>query len=489
MNNQQKRRSVIKAGLVLMTPHILGLGACTSRKPSSFDADVIVVGAGLSGLNAALQLEQLGYKVMVVEATARLGGRVHTADKSIVDGFPELGANGIGRGYARVLHVAKKYNVKLGPMRPRTEPRNGEQLYAIRNSLISPADWPDHQANPYPNDYKAGSASSPPWSVYSKLNPLPKNDLSAWSKPMYQEWDRSVYSILKEQGFSDDAIALGAGTNVSYGVDEHTISALMYFQILTFIAQQSAANGVGGAALGGNQRIPEAMGNAFQQDILTSSPIESLSSQTDKVVVTLKSGRQLQSKYAIVTLPTHALRHIKLDPLPPTVQGNAFQEIDLTPCVQLHFNVKTNYWEEDGLEPSMWTDTYAGRFMALKNDPENPDRVTSCLAYINGNQALELDKMTQEEAVKQVIDELVSIRPSLQDALELAYFWSWSNNPYAGGAYAYWQPGQITKYAQGIANPIGRIHFAGEHTAKLNRGMEGAMESGERAAFEVMNLL
>ena len=35
-----------------------------------------------------------------------------------------------------------------------------------------------------------------------------------------------------------------------------------------------------------------------------------------------------------------------------------------------------------------------------------------------------------------------------------------------------------------IANSLGRIHFAGEHTALTNRGMEGAMESGERAALE-----
>jgi len=489
MKLRQNRREAIKAGLVLVTPSLFGLGSCTPPSKSGLDADVLIIGAGLSGLNAALLIDQFGYKVKVIEATDRLGGRVHTADKNLIPGFPELGANGIGGGYARILNTAQKYDVTIGPSRPRTEPRKGELLFAIKNNLVSPERWPTHLANPYPEAFKKGTPSSPPWSIYSQINPLPKKDLGSWSNTDFKDWDRSVYSILKEKGFSDEAIRLGAGTNVSYGVDEHSISALMYFHILTFIEQQSSANGTGGAAVGGNQRIPEAMGAAFTQDILTSAPVSAISSKENQVEVSLNDETKLKAKYAIVTLPPHALRGIKLDPIPKANQGSAFQELDLTPCVQVHFVPNKKYWDEDGLEPSMWTDTIAGRFMALKNNPDNPDEVTSCLAYINGHRALSADKMGQEETVKQVKKALANIRPSLADALDFVYYWSWSDNPYAGGAYAYWKPGQITKFSKDIAAPLGRIHFAGEHTAKLNRGMEGAMESGERAAFEVMNLI
>ena len=60
---------------------------------------------------------------------------------------------------------------------------------------------------------------------------------------------------------------------------------------------------------------------------------------------------------------------------------------------------------------------------------------------------------------------------------------------FAGGAYACWEPGQITRFANEVAKPHGRLFFAGEHTAAVARGMEGAMESGERAALEVMEIL
>jgi len=46
-------------------------------------------------------------------------------------------------------------------------------------------------------------------------------------------------------------------------------------------------------------------------------------------------------------------------------------------------------------------------------------------------------------------------------------------------------PGQIRRFARVMAAPHGRVHFCGEHTARANRGMEGAMESAERVALEL----
>ena len=51
----------------------------------------------------------------------------------------------------------------------------------------------------------------------------------------------------------------------------------------------------------------------------------------------------------------------------------------------------------------------------------------------------------------------------------------------------YWWPGTPLRFPQ--AQPHGRVHFAGEHTALVKRGMEGAMKSGERAAIEIMTAL
>ncbi len=485
------RRDMLKKSSLLLAaaPFYFGLNSCISGNKKNLDADVIIIGAGLSGLNAALILESAGFKVKIVEATNRLGGRVHTANEKDVPGHPELGANGIGAGYARVIDAAQKYTIEIGPDRPRTEARKGELIYHIKNNFILPEKWSENSLNTLPEGFRKSLPAYTTWPMFSKINPLPANDLAAWRDPKYKDWDKSVYSVLKEKGFSEDAIKLCMGTNSSYGVDAKNISIMMYFQILTWIGQQTASTGKGGAIVGGNQRLPEAMGAAFKQDIMLNSPVKSISSEEDATTVTLNNGSTLRAPYTLVTLPTSALRHIKI-PLSTTEnQKRGFNGLEYTPVVQLHFVPKKKYWEEDGLPPSMWCDNLAGRFMAMKNDPQNPEKVTSCVAFLNSNVAIEIDKMKQEDAIAIVTKTLEEMRPSLKGALDFVYYWTWISNPYAGGAYAYWKPGQITDFANHLATPIGRIHFAGEHTAVMNRGMEGAMESGERAALELLNLI
>ena len=90
---------------------------------------------------------------------------------------------------------------------------------------------------------------------------------------------------------------------------------------------------------------------------------------------------------------------------------------------------------------------------------------------------------------RSVIESIDELRPSAKQQLEPVAYHSWFQNPFSEGDWAIWGPGQIRKFAKNVSTPHGQIHFCGEHTAVANRGMEGAMESGERAALEVLGLL
>ncbi len=94
--------------------------------------------------------------------------------------------------------------------------------------------------------------------------------------------------------------------------------------------------------------------------------------------------------------------------------------------------------------------------------------------------------MPEADARALVVSEIERLRPAAKGKLEVLAYKSWYRDPWCGGDWAYWQPGQISELGNSVSKPHGRIHFCGEHTAVSNRGMEGAMESAERAALEVL---
>ena len=105
-----------------------------------------------------------------------------------------------------------------------------------------------------------------------------------------------------------------------------------------------------------------------------------------------------------------------------------------------------------------------------------PTEVTSCA----------LDDEACTDTILQALWKLV---PNAQEVTSVGQLVRWTNDPFAGGSWALWGPGQAGSAHAAIRAPAGRLFFAGEHTAEAYRGMEAAMESGERAALEIMRAL
>lgn len=107
-------RSRISRRHVLST---LGLASLAAGAPRMLRAaeqqDVIIIGAGLAGLNTAMLLEEQGFKVTLLEASNRVGGRIRT---EFIDGVRyEHGASDIGVMYARALDLMQRLELKRIP--------------------------------------------------------------------------------------------------------------------------------------------------------------------------------------------------------------------------------------------------------------------------------------------------------------------------------------------------------------------------------------
>ena len=93
------------------------------------DADVIIVGGGLSGLIAARDVLAAGYEPLILEADRRVGGRILTED---VEGVPlELGAQWIGDTHHRMEALASELGVGIYP-----QFEDGETSYEFAGEVL-----------------------------------------------------------------------------------------------------------------------------------------------------------------------------------------------------------------------------------------------------------------------------------------------------------------------------------------------------------------
>ncbi len=469
------RRNLMKGGAAL------ALASFVSGARAQEVADVIVLGAGLSGLNAALLLQEQGQEVIVLEGRTRAGGRLYTLDD--VPGAPEAGGSGIGMGYARLIDRANTLGIRLVPQRARTEATGDTTLIHIRDTSILAKDWAASPLNPYVGDAR----KRPPWlmsfSSLNAYNPLP--EAAAWRSPDQAKNDVSVASFLTAKGWTPEQLRLAYATNPSYGNSGDDLSAMMWWHIAKNAELMAGAGGGAMSIAGGNQRLPEAMAKAVKSGVRYGKAVVGIRSDASGVEAVTADGSRYRGKRLVCSLPASALRLVHLDPAPPPLQARGIATLQYNRVFEVHFVPTRKYWEDDGMPASMWTDTLAGRFMALRYGA-TADEVTTCMAFVNGFAADKLDRMAPDDAAAAILNDLARARPSTKEALRPVKVWSWQRDVFAGGAYACWGPGQIAAFANEIGKDLGRIHFAGEHTAAVARGMEGAMESGERAALDIL---
>lgn len=453
--------------------------------------DVIVIGAGLAGLNATLLLEEMGFSVTLLEGRDRVGGRVFSMDD--VPGSPEGGAEGIGANYGRLLHSISKYQVPLHGLR---DTDDGKRLVMnVRGENIPLAKWGSSALNPMPRPYREALPSRVPWEFFGQDNPL--RSAADFVNPEYAAYDISLYQYLKRKGFEDRAIELMSNiSQPTYGdvQGSHGLSMLLIYNDVCFLEDNLSTAKAAGvdivySAKGGNMRIPEAMARHVKTEIRFNRRVIGIRDEKGHAEVHLSDGQILKAKRVIVTMPFSALRLVHLDaPITPR-QSLAIATLGYTKITHLSFVIKRNFWESDGMDPAMWTDGLAGQLQATRNNPNNPAEITGFRSFAVGANANYLDRLGPKGAAAEVLSYLARIRPSTKNALECVKFWSWQLDPFAGGSYASWEPGQVTAYGKDMGAAAGRIHFAGEHTSIVTRGMEAAMESGERVAFEVSNAL
>jgi monoamine oxidase len=455
---------------------LAGLGASALALPAyartNFTSQVIVIGAGVAGLETALRLEAAGFDVQVVEASDRIGGRMHTLYD--LPGQPNAGGVQIGASYTRLRSRAAAVGVELFP--EPTTPR--ASIINIGGRMMSARDWASATENTFPATFK----NSPPNGVLfgaagGSNNPLKTFD--DWRGPLGIGADVSAAAFLARQGFDEAARRLvDVGLN---GNSLSTYSIVNVMRTLTLYAAERASGGVSSMVAGGSQRLPEAMARALKRPVMMGSAVRAIAINGQGGRVSLSNGATLRAAAVVAAVPFPILRAMRIRAPFSRETREGIAALPYTQIKQVFLEPEKRYWETDGMPIDMWTDGPLERVFSVR-DRESRD-TGIIYVWLNGTGAQGFDLAT-------IGPRMAALRPASEGKFRVRHVQDWTNtNPHAGGAYMHWAPGQIGRLAGKMGALAGRLFFAGEHLGLVHTGMEAAFESAERAADDVLGAL
>jgi len=489
------RRHVMQAAAVAASAGPL---LRTGRAKAADTADVVVIGAGLSGLNAAWIMAEAGLDVVVLEGASRIGGRVWTAHEA--KGAPDLGASQVGPSYARVLDAITRLGLELIDEDRAIMPFT----YHLDGQLIRAKDWADHPVNKTVGAERKLAPLQMGSTLLSRLNPM--KELDDWLKPELASYDVPIGELLRKNGTSPAAEKLAGLTQELWDT-----SALGMMQEAFRGAYEAKFAGGSNASRpdqarvetappidkwpknikGGTDLLPQRMAAQLKRPVQTGKIVAGIDMDGDRVDVTCIDGTKVRAKYVISAVPFSVLRHINISPAPDVLHRRAINEMGYAETTRAFATIKEPFWQQDGMDPSLFTDTALRMLWMLDNHSGKPNAPTKgpfrAMFVMTWRTAERVAMLEPDAASKFLVDELARIRPASKGLVKIERFHSWGRQPLQRGCRHIFKPGQVTAYATDMITPVERLHFAGEHTRRLEQGMESAMESGERAAIEVLS--
>ena len=400
---------------------------------------MVVVGAGLAGLAAATVLRERGVDVSVLEARDRVGGRVWSAEVAGAVGPAtiERGAEFVLAGYDRFRAYAARYDLDLV---------DTAMSYYVRDLYEHPHVTTQVLAGAGRAAAESLADVPPGTSVAALLAGLPV-------PPDVRE---SLQARI-------EVSSAAAADEVHAGVLEH---------IASFEPLPSWRVG------GGNSRLPHAMYAALGDCVHLSSPVTAVRDDPDGVVTVRTATGETTADAVVVALPLGVLRagDVRLDlPARATdasaalVSGHAAKlHLPLTarPAPSAVLSVEHRFWT--------WTAADASGGVAP---------VLNCFA----GSAAAVDRLDVGAGPGRWDGLARDMRADLSYAPGQPVLTHWAADPYALGAYSARGAGWTPADDEVLTRPVGRVFFAGEHTAgELSGLMEGALRSGERAAEQVL---
>lgn len=471
----------ISAAVLALAPRVAKAERRGGLKLMSTPKNVVILGGGLAGLAAGFELKRAGHQVTILEARRFPGGRVQTIRDFSNGQYAEAGAISFPQSHQFTFGYAADFGLPLRPaFRPGVDAMAHIRGNRFRISASGAAEIPFQITS---RERAAG--------VFGMISLYLGDYVRAVGNPRKSDWPPdelrpldgvSLRQFLLDLGASEGAIDIIAASQLGLlGFGLESFSALD--GVLT---EAIAADAFFYEIVNGNDQLASALKKKVKKQFKKSSIVRRIEQNETGVVVTYSNGEGIQTITAdrvICTLPFPILKEIEVAPAFPEDKQRAINELKLTPVTRTYLQFRTRVWEQAGLSGYGLSDLPIQNTYSPTLTQAGKNGILT--SYAGGQRALDLSTMSESDRQSFVRREMGKLFSGLDSEYMGGSSQIWHEDQFARGAFAYFEPGQITTLLPVAQRPEGRIHFAGEHTSAWHGWMNGALESGNRAAAEV----
>jgi len=456
----------------------LAARASAGAEVAGSNRQVLVLGAGLAGLAAAYELQKAGYAVTVLEARSRPGGRVLTYRDPFADGlYAEMGAEYVDATDEYDHRYCKELGLKVMTAR----------LYDaifVRGQRLRMAPFKQNKEKlPYAGTEGGRLFGQEARYLQRLLKLIP--DPEKLPPEILKLDNLSVVELLLQEGAPEDIVALYTYTQATESTARpHEMSALAMVRSHRRSFSEDTDEG---RILGGNDQLPKALARALSGQILYDRPVRRIAHDRDGAEVWFDEGggvRSLRAPRLLIAIPFKVLRDLEITPAFSPAKMKCIQTLAYGQVMKIAMQYARRFWDEPGsLGQRVFTDTMLRRVYHFSIDQPGPRGIL--MSFTSGADAEKIGRMPDAERKRVALEETTRIWPEAPRHWEGAAVKYWNEDPWIRGSYSFNGVGQARDFLEVARAPEGRVHFAGEHTSVHRASMNGALESGVRAADEI----
>ncbi|NKJ00727.1 flavin monoamine oxidase family protein [Novosphingobium sp. SG707] len=461
-------------------------------------ASVLILGAGVAGMTAALELSRAGYKVQVLEYNDRVGGRSWTLQGG--DTYTELG------GATQTCQFAPGNYINPGPWRI---PWHHHGLIHYCHELgVALEPFMQVNYNAYVHNTKAFGGKPQRYrhiqaDFYGHVGELLAKSVNAGAlaQTVSKEDGEILLEALRSWGALDRNMRYvkGAASSGRRGYDKEPGGGLSAvpepsdpIDVQTLL-RSGLWRSIGGnlqwdhlstifQPVGGMGQVAKGFERAVGHMVRKNSKVTAIHQDEKGVIVTYKdtkSGAVMKAAadYCLCTIPLPVLAQIEMNVSPEL--DAAIRAVPYSTSVKVGLEFKRRFWEQDDqiYGGITYTDLPMSQisYPSTRYGDKGPGVLLGC--YVGGAAGYELTASTPAQRVEKVLEWGSQIHPQYRGEFMNGVSVAWHRVPFTLGCFGSWTEQTRAEHYKNLCKFDGRILLAGEHASYYGGWQEGGITS------------